>query len=370
MEVCIICKESQPSQMNVVQEKGFNKLVEISVIKEEEELLTELKRLKEEGSNIFVHHDCRRQFTDLRKKPKEDSEPQTKRMRSSTDFSPFDWKTCCFLCGKAAKSKKGEQLHQVSTIPIHQILIERAKERDDDWGREVLHRLQSCIDLVAAEAIYHSDCSTKFRLKTSDNKPKGRPRNVEMTESFDKVCDWLERFGDTEVYSVNELHEKMAKESDNYYSVKTFRGNLKEMYGDHVYFVQISGCRGELVCLKKMSDYILRKFKEDGHESKEDVIRVAAKLIKEDIREAKYMKEFYPTIESILNTEKTSLVPNSLQILMKYLISSDLKRESISQCIVQAAKPRSSIMPIPFGVGVEVDKTMGSEWLITHLHRL
>ena len=142
------------------------------------------------------------------------------------------------------------------------------------------------------------------------------------------------------------------------------------MYGDHVYFVQISGCRGELVCFKKMSDYILRKFKEDGHESKEDVIRVAAKLIKEDIREAKYMKEFYPTIESILNTEKTSLVPNSLQILMKYLISSDLKRESISQCIVQAAKPRSSIMPIPFGVGVEVDKTMGSEWLITHLQRL
>ena len=43
---------------------------------------------------------------------------------------------------------------------------------------------------------------------------------------------------------------------------------------------------------------------------------------------------------------------------------------SIRQCIVSAAKPRSSLPPVLFGLGVEVDKEFGSRWIIEELYRL
>ena len=38
--------------------------------------------------------------------------------------------------------------------------------------------------------------------------------------------------------------------------------------------------------------------------------------------------------------------------------------------MVQATRPRSILCPIAFGLGVQLDKESGSEWLISHLHRL
>ena len=41
----------------------------------------------------------------------------------------------------------------------------------------------------------------------------------------------------------------------------------------------------------------------------------------------------------------------------------------IGQCIVQASRPRSVIAPVPFVIGVELDKTCESKWVIDHLSR-
>ena len=43
---------------------------------------------------------------------------------------------------------------------------------------------------------------------------------------------------------------------------------------------------------------------------------------------------------------------------------------SIGQCTVSAAKPRSSLPLVLFGLGVEVDKGFGSRWIIEELYRL
>ena len=56
-------------------------------------------------------------------------------------------------------------MHKVSTIPMRHNLLERCSERGDQWTSEVENRLQGCIDLVAAEAMYHDSCLTKFSLK-------------------------------------------------------------------------------------------------------------------------------------------------------------------------------------------------------------
>ena len=47
-----------------------------------------------------------------------------------------------------------------------------------------------------------------------------------------------------------------------------------------------------------------------------------------------------------------------------------VKVVSIGQCIVSAAKPRSSLPPVLFGLGVEIDKEFGSRWIIEELYRL
>ena len=61
--------------------------------------------------------------------------------------------------------------------------------------------------------------------------------------------------------------------------------------------------------------------------------------------------------------------PGSLKLLLDYLINSELKRLSLGQCITQASSPRSIIAPIPFGMGVGLDKSFSSKWLIDHLSR-
>ena len=65
--------------------------------------------------------------------------------------------------------------------------------------------------LVAVETIYHRNCMTKFRLKSSTKKIRGKPVNVELLESFESVCAWLEKYGDCDLHTVQELQEKIKQ---------------------------------------------------------------------------------------------------------------------------------------------------------------
>ena len=164
----------------------------------------------------------------------------------------------------------------------------------------------------------------------------------------------------------------MVKDNDGVaYTLKSFRDKLKAKYKDHVYFVKSAGCKGELVCFKEMTDYILRQLKEQGSETKEDVVKAAAKIIKEEIRETNFSKDFYPSVDNIsFSEEGEKWIPESPRMFMKFLVPSRLKQLSLSQCIVQATRPRTVIAPIPFGVGIDIDKSTGCKQLITHLARL
>ena len=50
--------------------------------------------------------------------------------------------------------------------------------------------------------------------------------------------------------------------------------------------------------------------------------------------------------------------------------NNDLKLLSLSHCIVLAARPRTIILLIQFGVGVSLDHVFGSKWLPNFLARL
>ena len=47
---------------------------------------------------------------------------------------------------------------------MHGKLLECCDKRGDTWASEVQNRLCGCLDLVAAEAIYHANCYSQFML--------------------------------------------------------------------------------------------------------------------------------------------------------------------------------------------------------------
>ena len=117
-----------------------------------------------------------------------------------------------------------------------------------------------------------------------------------------------------------------------------------------------------------MADYVLRNLKEEGPTTKENVVKAAAKTVEEEIREINYRKEFYPSVDDIVDGEKW--VPKSLKNFMALLVPSSQKQMSLSQCIIQGPKSRSVIVPIPFGFAVHIDKSNGCKELIQHFSRL
>ena len=102
----------------------------------------------------------------------------------------------------------------------------------------------------------------------------------------------------------------------------------------------------------------------------EIIIKMAVKIIKNDLRTfvRTTNADTYPSTDDIQNCK---WIPNTLRLLLSSLIQSELKVESIDQCIMKAAMPRSALVPpILFGFGVEVDHKCGMKWLSTEMFRL
>ena len=79
----------------------------------------------------------------------------------------------------------------------------------------------------------------------------------------------------------------------------------------------------------------------------------------------------YHTVQDIQDINKgLQWVPESLQLFLHCLIPNKLKQVSLGQCVTQAARSKSILSPIPFGLGVQLDKTFGSKWLVNHLSKL
>ena len=55
---------------------------------------------------------------------------------------------------------------------------------------------------------------------------------------------------------------------------------------------------------------------------------------------------------------------------MVFLVPSSQKQLSVSQCIIQARRPRSVTALIPFGVVIDIDKSTKCKQLIKHFSRL
>ena len=101
------------------------------------------------------------------------------------------------------------------------------------------------------------------------------------------------------------------------------------------------------------------------------IVKTAARIIRGEIRDSEYENEFYPNTTEIKESIKgKDFLPHTLQVFMKEIINCSLKQISLGQCIVKAARPRSSLPPLLFGLTVELDHLFGSKWLLNQLSRL
>ena len=390
---CVICKLCFGDEKSVtVAKKGVLRLIYYGNKRGRLDLISYLtdRLTKILIGNVLVHQNCRRDFTDHKRGVRINTEAEAevvcpKILRSS--FVPFNWKEDCMLCVKSAavdtRHPNRRQVHTVTTLPIRRKLLKCCDLRGELWASVVNTRLHGCIDLVASEAVYHHQCFSRlmhnYKQSTTSiaKKVSGRPKDIGMLHRFEMLYMWLDSEADAELCTLAELHSKMAEFSgeSEIYSIKRLKQKLQEHYKECIFFAEVEG-RGSVVCFRNMARCIINEkwysYKEDNIEDEDErIVTAAAKIIRAEIRECKYDSEFDPTNEDIANIDRgRQWVPRHLQTLLKIIVVSELKQNSIGHCIDQLARPRSVITPTLFGLGVEMDHVFGLKWLINEMSRL
>ena len=308
------------------------------------------------------------------------------RKRTRTATVSFDFKELCFYCSKPTSECKRDEWHCVETLEMRETIMQAALSRPNDpWSLEIKGRLEYATDLIALEARYHFECHRNFtagRQHTPHKVRRGRPVTEVAQNAFDDLCDELLANGENEFFTLPELHNKMIELArDRYgaddrdvYGISHLRNKLKERFKDTIYFASRSG-RSDVIGFRGLCDLILtdKYFLSKnvaGVSEAEHVVMKAAALILADIRETEFDRAFYPTTDDI-DTSGGGLrfVPPLLQLLLQRLIVNPLKQVSFGQGIVQATKPNACIMPIMFGLGVQIDR-LGHRNLHDELARL
>jgi hypothetical protein len=378
--MCVICgiafRDSSDSDISEVG-RGLQKLLEYSEKNDDMELM---QYLLSKPAVVKVHNMCRRNYTNKRRfeqkfaKADDDDTVKSKSLRSCT--AVFDWKLNCFFCSQlciAERQKDAKKMRHVETLEIRDSVLGQCAMRADAWGLEVQSRLLTCIDLVAAEAVYHNNCHLSF-YRVSKYAACGRPTDSRKAETFEKLCEWLE-VNDFEMLTLQDVATKaqmLVPENDIVYSEKWLKQKLSDRYGDHIQFNEVRG-RRNVICWKQMAAYIVnRKWHEQQKANvSEHIIITAAKLLKATIREATYSMDSYPTCADVQDPQRASnWMPELLQVFLDHLICPAGKKVAVGHSIVQAVKPRSVIAPIPFALGVSVDHITGSKYLIDLLYKL
>ena len=157
------------------------------------------------------------------------------------------------------------------------------------------------------------------------------------------------------------------------YTKKHLKRKLIDRYGHHIVFPEVCG-RKNVICFKDMCSFILNdKWYSDRDKDvtieSYRIVKSAAKLIAAEIRDLDCDLNHYSTANDI-HADDSKVVPPLLQLLMQILVPSPVKRAALSQCIMQAARPRSILAPILFGLSVEMDHAFDSKFLTNELARL
>ena len=229
------------------------------------------------------------------------------------------------------------------TIDIKETLLGTCEERGDEWSEAVKARILHAHDLHAADAVYHQTCSVNFRTKNDDEQ-------ITIKDLIDL------------------MQQKLAQsESETYTYMKK---RLEDHFGEKIIYTLMDG-KPVVVTMKTtakamLQDYYDTQKKETNtNEEKIRLVKAAAKLIKQDIKDIELSNESYPNVDDIESPEAAiRILPDTLRFLLEELFvgtKTQAKVAAIGQALMQATRPR---------LGVQLYHHFASQFLIDTLHHL
>ena len=331
---------------------------------------------KANNNDVQVHAICRKRYTDKRNLTKlKDDTPSCAQAETRNTNDGFDSKKNCLFCNTPCvldkKNPSRKNWHCISTLQIKESILEVCNkgldiDKADEWAMLVKTRSQGCIDLVAAQARYHTSCRPRFQSLVSNHdtdqtEKRGRKASVTHMDCFEKACTWLEN--ESDIHSVKDFKQKVQEllGDEIAYNVRYLKQLLKIHYGSHIDFCEENGKDTVIFFVDKTSYLVKAKYSEktlDNEDEALQTIRRAAKLIKGDLKSQIHESEFYPSTEDITS----SWIPDSLIIFLSEFTGSTLKQESIGQSIANLAST-NNMPPLFFALSIEVDHLYGSRWL-------
>ena len=106
---------------------------------------------------------------------------------------------------------------------------------------------------------------------------------------------------------------------------------------------------------------------ENVNDESKRIVKTAAKLIREAIRNFDHLTRTYPSTDNIRYIKNH--VPELLEFFVNEIVHSPVKQNLISQTIFSATRTRS-LMPLQFALAVATDNRTASKWLNTVLSKL
>ena len=140
-EACAICQLETEDNLTKVGDKGLNTLLQFCKSRSNAELAGYLNALKANDSPILVHKECRKDFTNARKKSiasdSSTSVPDIASQITRSHVSRFNWRQNCLFCGdrcnidvKHPDRENNSKAEVISKESMKKI----CKERNDAWG--------------------------------------------------------------------------------------------------------------------------------------------------------------------------------------------------------------------------------------------
>jgi len=321
-----------------VTERGFKGLLKFSTEREDESVTKYLNGKLENNqiTSVQIHEKYRKWYNNRKRMETNKNRLERKRATRRSIDEEFNWKENCCFCGNVCdiKRKYRDSWHLATTMGVGKNIKKYCTDRlredsGDEWAQAVLARVGGCIDLVAAEARYHSSCNLRFSSTASSSKAvnpnRGRKKSEEISCCFEQACNWLEQ--DANLHTVTEVREKMAfAYGKDVSSTQYIKKLLEQRYKENISFASESG-KSDIICFKHFAQFLINeRFKEKATTIEEEslrIIKLAASLVKAEIRERYYEKETYPTSEKM---KELNWNPFLLQAFLEVLIPSKLKQ--------------------------------------------
>ena len=152
---------------------------------------------------------------------------------------------------------------------------------------------------------------------------------------------------------------------------------LQEYFGENIIITNVQG-KPNVVTLRRTAASVLAELHKDHQrhadpeQKKLDVIRAAAKPIRNDIQLVQTPVDKYPITETEPD-KHVEFLPLTLRILLEEIFSGKkmaVKIASIGQAIMQTTRPRAVLAPLQIGLGIQLHHVYSSRFLIDTLHQL